>query len=134
MNTRDKAQKLNRGIRHVVSTTMVCIAIAVCAAGCASIGGDFGSVIPEGQKAAIVIGATTKTQILQELGNPDQKIDLGDGKEQFSYIKETIQSKAVLMSINSKSNYTEFWIVFNAAGVVTDKGERPTTKQPKYFK
>lgn len=127
----------NNNFRHCIMTTVVCIVIAMCAAGCAmstNMGGDYGSVIPEGQKAAIVAGTTTKTQILQELGTPDQRIDLGEGKEQFSYIKETIQTSGTMFNISTKSNFTEFWIVFNGAGVVTDKGERPTTKQPKYFK
>ncbi|MBU3933112.1 MAG: hypothetical protein KKH11_00390 [Candidatus Omnitrophica bacterium] len=101
--------------------------------GCATVGGDYGSVVTEGQKAAIVKGKTTKTDILRELGNPDQKIDLGGGKEQFSYIKETIKSTGVIFSLTTSSQRTEFWIIFTN-GVVSDFGERPTTKAPTYFK
>jgi hypothetical protein len=54
--------------------------------------GTYGSKVSAEQKAAIVKGQTTKVDLLCELGNPDQKIDLGGGKEQFSYIKEKYTS------------------------------------------
>ncbi len=127
---RCKALSLKK--RNKLLTAMVCS--CVLSGGCATtIGGDFGSVVTEGQKAAILKGKTTRTDILRELGNPDQKIDLGGGKEQFSYIKETIQTTGGVFSLSTFSSYTEFWIVFDN-GVVSDFGERPTTKAPTYFK
>jgi hypothetical protein len=103
--------------------------------GCISTGGDFGSVVTQGQKEAIVAGKTTRTEILRELGNPDQKIDLGNGKAQFSYIKEKVRTKGAILipASETTSQYEEFWIVFDK-DVVAEKGERPTTKTPNYFK
>ena len=101
--------------------------------GCVNMGGDYGSVVTEGQKSSIVKGKTSKIEILRELGNPDQKIDLGNGKEQFSYIKETIKSSGNPFTMSTGSTYNEFWILFDN-GIVSDFGERPTTKAPNYFK
>jgi len=98
-----------------------------------AIGGEFGSVVTRGQKESIIIGQTTKTQILRELGNPDQTIDLGNNMEQLSYIKERVESKGGASGVVTTSTYTEFWIILEN-GIVIDKGERPTTKQPNYFK
>lgn len=115
---------------------MGCIALLaalVGTAGCISMGGDYGSVVTAGQKAGIVKEKTTKTDILRELGNPDQKIDLGNNKEQFSYITERVRTKGGLIMAEIASQYTEFWIVFEN-NVVTETGERPTTKAPNYFK
>lgn len=119
--------------KGLIEVVMILV-VAIWLAGCVSMGGDFGSVVTEGQKTAIVKGKTTRTDILRELGNPDQKINLGGGKEQFSYIKETTKTSGVMgLSYSTSSNYTEFWIVFDN-GIVSDFGERPTTKAPTYFK
>jgi len=96
-------------------------------AGCSA--GTYGSTVTPEQRAAIVKGQTTKTDLLRELGNPDQTIDLGDGKEQLSYISETYTTYGVSASATG----TEFWVVLTN-GVVEDFGERPTTKQPSYLK
>lgn len=91
--------------------------------------GTYGSKVSPEQKAAIVKGRTSRADLLRELGNPDQTIDLGNGKEQLSYISEKITSYAV----TSSSEGTEFWVVLKD-GIVQDFGERPTTKQPSYLK
>ena len=96
--------------------------------------GEFGSIISDAQKASLIKGKTTKTEVLNEFGNPDQKIDLGNGMEQFSYIKESYKATNALVAESSTSTFTEFWIVFDSNGVVKNFGERPTTKQPNYFK
>jgi hypothetical protein len=104
---------------------IVCVALfsAACAAG------TFGTVITPEQKSNIKIGKTTKVELLKEIGTPDQIIDLGAGKEQFSYISERITTYGV--STTSQNN--EFWLVLEN-GIVKDFGERPTTKSPKYGK
>ncbi|MGD0488843.1 MAG: hypothetical protein ABSB94_16830 [Syntrophorhabdales bacterium] len=91
--------------------------------------GPFGTIITPEQKGKIMIGKTTKVELLKEIGTPDQIIDLGAGKEQFSYITERVTS----YGIKATSENTEFWLVLKN-GVVTDYGERATTKSPKYIK
>ena len=106
--------------------------------GCSSLGGSFGcqtfGAVPDKVKSQIIKGTTTKVWILQELRKPDQQIDLGDGKEQFSYIKEVVPviSPAVLLNAG-KNNNTEFWIIFGTNNLVVDFGERPTLKEKNYF-
>jgi hypothetical protein len=102
-------------------------ALALAISGC-PIGSGGHPVTPE-QQAAIVKGKTTTTQVLQELGEPDQRLDLGNGKEQLSYISEKYTSYAV----TSSAEGTEFWIVVKN-GVVEDFGQRPTTKKPNYLR
>lgn len=131
------ARRVGRILPYAISICAGCILNAGCFN--MSTGGDYGSVVTDGQKAGIVVGKTTKTDILRVLGNPDQRVDLGDGKEQFSYIKESIRvtGKSGLILPTSRiaraSQYTEFWITF-LNDVVTETGEQPTTKQPNYFK
>jgi hypothetical protein len=121
-------------VKEIVRRTAPMIAAAVLAAtlgavlaGCFLYGGTYGSNITAEQKAAIAKGKTTKVDLLKELGNPDQTVDLGGGKEQLSYIRETISG------FGTSSQNTETWIVLNN-GVVEDFGERPTTKNPSYLK
>jgi hypothetical protein len=120
--------------KQILNIVLAC-AGAIVFAGCVNMSNDYGSVVTQGQKDAIVKGKTTKTEVLQQLGNPDQKIDLGNNKEQFSYIKENVGTKTSLIIPTGSvtSRYTEYWIVFEN-DIVTDTGERPTTKQPNYFK
>ena len=99
------------------------IALTIFANGCAS--HMSGSVVTDQQKAAIINGTTTKTDLLREFGNPDQTLDLGNGKEELSYIREEWGFGA------RKLSATEFWVDLNK-GVVQDFGERPTTKAPAY--
>ena len=49
----------------------------------------YGGVKPE-QLARIQKGKTTKTDLLRELGAPDQQIDLGSGREEVSYIEAVL--------------------------------------------
>jgi outer membrane protein assembly factor BamE (lipoprotein component of BamABCDE complex) len=92
-----------------------------------STGSDHGSVVTEEQIFGIEAGTTTKTDVLRALGNPDQRIDLGGGKEQFSYIRETIRTtrqKGILLptsNIQTTSQHSEFWIVFQN-DIVAEKG------------
>ena len=97
--------------------------------GCSIPAGTYGTQVSTEQQSSIVKGKTTKIDLLRELGNPDQTIDLGKGKEQYSYIKEKITSNL----FNSSSENTEFWVILTN-GIVSDFGERPTTKSPKYIK
>ena len=110
-----------------ITISVLLVATAVMLSGCPM--GTYGSVIKPEQKAAIVKGKTTKVELLRELGNPDQTVDLGGGKEEMSYIREAITS----YGIRATSENTEFWILINKE-VVEDFGERPTTKSPKYIK
>ena len=93
--------------------------------GCVS---TYGTV-PNSFKSQIVKGKTTKTEVLQKLGNPDQKIDLGQGQEQFSYIKE----QYTITGFNTLQKNTEFWLTFDTNNAVADFGERPTSKAKNYF-
>ena len=100
-------------------------------AGCFSPGGSFGSKVSSEQKAGIIAGKTTMTDVLRDLGNPDQKIDLGNNQEQFSYITANLQqgfyAPPPFGSVGLKN--TEFWILFENK-IVKESGERPTTKSP----
>jgi len=89
---------------------------------------SYGTKITEEQKAQIIKGKTTKAWFLKEIGEPDQRIDLGDGKEQFSYIYAKGTYKGVVVT----HKYTEFWVDFDKDGAVADFGERPTTKKPTF--
>lgn len=117
--------------RHL--TAALLLLPVLLAFGCVSAGGDYGSVLTDAQKSQVVVGKTTKTEILRVLGNPDQRIPLPDGREQFSYIKESIRSQGSLFGSRSTSRYQEFWIIFNG-DVVAETGEQPTSKSPNYFK
>jgi len=101
--------------------------LATLITGCVS----YGTVLNQ-FKSQIVKGKTTKTEVLQKLGNPDQKIDLGQGQEQFSYIKEEYMSNPVSF-VSGKSKNTEFWLTFDTNNAVADFGERPTSKAKNYF-
>jgi outer membrane protein assembly factor BamE (lipoprotein component of BamABCDE complex) len=91
--------------------------------------------VPDRFKSQVVKGKTTKTDVLQELGNPDQKIDLDNGKQQFSYIKEEyrITPLSGLSANAGQSKNTEFWLTFDTTGAVVDFGDRPTSKTKNYF-
>jgi len=118
-----------RGSKSMVTmmTLFVAFPLVLLLSGCPA--GTFGSIVTPEQKASIIKGQTTKVDILKELGNPDQAIDLGDGKEQLSYISSAVKTSLIAAS----STNTEFWVVLNK-GVVEDLGERPTTKEPNYMK
>ena len=110
-----------------IKKLLVVLSVSLFLYGCYA--GTFGSVVTPEQKAKIQVGKTTKVELLRELGTPDQILELGGGKEEFSYIKEAITS--YMATAVGKS--TEFWLVLDNS-VVTDFGERPTTKKPKYIK
>jgi hypothetical protein len=107
--------------------------------GCFSPGAQHGSIVAPAQKKAIVPGTTTKTEILRELGNPDQKIDLGNKQEQFSYITLNIRRGMFIPmgggvnGLGGISSNTEYWILFEN-DIVKETGERPTTKSPSMAK
>jgi hypothetical protein len=113
---------MTRELRLAVVTTICSAFLAACSAGVT------GSVVSPERQAAIIKGKTTKAEILRDLGNPDQKIDLGGGKEQFSYIRQEWGYGL----IRASEKRMEFWIVFKS-GVVEDFGDRPTDKVPNYF-
>lgn len=86
-------------------------------------------------KSQITKGKTTKVEVLQELGDPDQRIDLGKDQEMFSYIKEVYFINPVTawtQDPGKLNRNTEFWITFDKNDKVLDFGERPTTKLKKY--
>ncbi len=115
------------GVFKNVGACVVLVLVGLLLPGCPA--GTYGSKISAEQRAAIVKGKTTKVDLLRELGNPDQTIDLGGGKEQFSYIRE----KYTTYGVTASSENTEFWILLSN-GVVNDFGERPTTKSTNYMK
>lgn len=92
-------------------------------------GGTYGSVIEPEQKAAIVRGKTTKEELLDELGRPDQTTDLGGDREELLYVRETIANHGNWMN----SNKTAFWVIINK-NVVEAFGERRTPQSPSYIK
>lgn len=101
--------------------------------------GHAGAVVADAQKAAIVKGKTTRVQILQELGDPTQKIDLGKGKVQFSHVMSTRSSGYMThfkypfgTDSSNLVKFTEFWVIFKK-DIVEDFGEKPTNKRPKFF-
>jgi len=88
-------------------------------------------------KSQIAKGKTTKVEVLQELGDPDQRIDLGNDQMMFSYIKEVYSYSpnpftAYTQDLGKINKNTEFWIKFDKNDRVVDFGERPTTKSKKY--
>lgn len=104
------------------------VLIATCLCGCAT--QKFGSKVSDAQKAAIEKGKTTKADVLISLGNPDQTIDLGSGKEELLYIRGSMLYGPYG---NKMTNTVEYWIILDH-GVVSDSGERPTTKQVNMLK
>lgn len=94
--------------------------------------GTHGSIIEPAQRAAIVRGQTTKDQVLNELGSPDDEVDLGGGKEEISYIQETVPNRANFNLLRNSSK-SQFWILLNN-NVVEAYGDRTTDKSPNYFK
>lgn len=123
-------------MKKVIMKVVLGCCLVMLVAGCSSLG-PFGcetfGAVPDKVKSQIIKGTTTKVWILQEIGKPDQQIDLGDGKEQFSYIKEVVPviPPAVLLNAG-KNNNTEFWIVFGTNNLVVDFGEKPTLKKKNY--
>ena len=126
--------KEERGMKVMTKVVFGCCLVILMAtvSGCYSI--SQGTVSTH-FKSQIAKGKTTKVEVLQELGNPDQKIDLGDGKQQFSYIKEEykITPLSCFSSNAGNSQNIEFWLAFDADNTVADFGERPTTKAKNYF-
>jgi outer membrane protein assembly factor BamE (lipoprotein component of BamABCDE complex) len=102
--------------------------------------GKSGAVVSDAQKANIEKGKTTRVQILQELGDPSQKIDLGKGKMQYSYVMSTRSSDYLTpikhpfgTSASDVIKFTEFWIIFKN-DIVEDFGEKATNKTPNFMR
>lgn len=85
--------------------------------------GIYGSVIKPGQVAAIVRGKTTKAQLTELLGDPDQTTDLGNDREEWLYIQQNIAHHSNWLH----STKSGFWVVFNK-NIVEAYGERNTVK------
>jgi hypothetical protein len=116
--------------RQLVIMVALLSTLAILGSACGMYGPrTYGGVTPE-QRASIVKGKTTKTELLREVGDPDQRIDLGGGKEQLSYISDTYDVAPFIGE--TSSGHKDFWIVLDKSGVVEDFGERPTTKSHKY--
>ena len=79
-------------------------------------------VTPE-QQQSIHKGKTTKSELLAKLGDPHQRIDKGQGNEQFLYISNVVNNLG-----GGLIRGEEFWVTFNG-NVVSDFGERPTQKR-----
>ena len=86
--------------------------------------GTYGSVVTPEQMATIIRGKTTKAEIINRLGEPDETKNLGFGKEELSYVRATIGTH---YNFGSYGNYTstEFWILIKN-NVVEAFGERAT--------
>lgn len=80
------------------------------------------AVTPE-QQQRFIRGQTTKAETLIMLGDPHQRVDIGGGKEQFLYIHNVINNLG-----GGLISAAEFWVTFEN-DVITDFGERPTTKR-----
>jgi outer membrane protein assembly factor BamE (lipoprotein component of BamABCDE complex) len=85
--------------------------------------GVYGNVVKPEQIAAIQRGSTSKARLIDMLGSPDRAVDLGDGREEFWYIKRTVANHSSWL-YSTKSG---FWVVFNH-NIVEAYGERNTVK------
>jgi outer membrane protein assembly factor BamE (lipoprotein component of BamABCDE complex) len=88
------------------------------------IGIETGAKITPEQQRTLVKGKTTKPEVLNNLGDPHQRIDMESGEEQFSYISNVVNNFG-----GASMSRTEFWVLFKN-DVVSDFGERPTQKLP----
>lgn len=86
--------------------------------------GIYGSVITQEQMAVIVRGKTTKAELINLIGEPDEVKNLGGGKEEFSYVRATVGTH---YNFGSYGNYTktEFWVILKN-NIVEAFGERDT--------
>lgn len=92
---------------------------AATVAGCQ--GGVFGTKAKPAPQAPLVSGKTTKAEVLRQLGEPDKTADLGKGKEELLYLREST------FTHNSWWHPTKsgFWVVLKN-NVVESFGERST--------
>ncbi|MFI3185099.1 MAG: hypothetical protein QX198_03890 [Methylococcaceae bacterium] len=118
---------------NIVRMLLASFVTVLLATGSGCVTGTYGEVAAT-FKNQIAKGKTTKVEVLQELGDPDQRIDLGKGQETFSYIKEVYSANPFsgLQDLGKINKNTEFWITFDKNDRVVNFGERPTTKLKKY--
>ena len=116
-----KAVNLSKTIRLALLSIMLVPSAAILP-GCPA--GTYGSVITPEQMAVIVRGKTTKAELLSLLGEPDDVKNLGDGKEELSYVRATVGTH---YNFGSYGNYTktETWIILKN-NIVEAYGERDT--------
>ena len=107
---------------HLAILLIILAPVATIIPGCPA--GTYGSIIELGKQAQIVLGKTTKAQLIQLLGNPDDSRNLGAGKEELAYVRKTISDHYNFFGYGN-SKKTEFWIVLKN-GIVEAYGERAT--------
>jgi len=112
-------------LSKTIRLTLLLIIFAPAAAmlsGCPK--GIYGSVVTLEQMRVIVRGKTTKAELLNLLGEPDETKNLGFGKEELSYVRSTVGTH---YNFGSYGNYkkTEFWILLKN-NIVEAYGERDT--------
>jgi len=73
-------------------------------------------------KSQIVKGQTTKMDVENVLGLPDQHHPSGKGQTKSSYIEVKVTESIGY----AKQENTEFWIIFDSNDVVLDFGSKPT--------
>lgn len=106
-------------VMRVIVMLVVLVPVATMLSGCPA--GTYGSVVEPEQVAAIVRGKTTKAQLLEALGDPDETTDLGNGKEELLYIQQTVAHHSNWLH----STKSGFWVILSK-GVVEAFGERAT--------
>jgi predicted secreted protein len=118
------AMKSLKIIRLVI---MLAIAaeLAATLSGCQSAGA--GARVKPEEQAAIVNGKTTKQELLQRLGDPDQISDLGNGKEEMIYLRENVSAHRNWFH----PTYSGFWVVLKD-NTVEAYGERTTMPDQGY--
>ena len=99
-------------------TVALTLALAAALAGCR---GTSDALVKPQQQAALVRGATTKSELLARLGEPDKTSDLGGGKEEMQYFYENAASQKSWFHPSKSA----LWIVLKN-GKVEAYGERST--------
>jgi hypothetical protein len=106
----------------------VIILLAIAAAVSACQGGGAGALSKSEQQAGIVSGKTSKQELLQRLGEPDQRTQLDNGKEEWLYLHENVSTHRNWFH----PSHSGFWVVlknntveaFGERATVPDQGHR----------
>jgi hypothetical protein len=107
-------------VRAIIVPAVVAAALAGCQGGA--------SAKPE-PPVAIVSGKTTKAELLKQLGEPDKQTTLGNGKEEWLYLREKPSAHASWWR-PSKSG---LWVVLKN-NVVDAFGERNSVEDQNSHK
>ena len=109
-------------------TLALAIVLAVFLTGCQTY--KSGTVMSDEDKAEIIKGKTTQTELQRKFGNPDQTNKINSHTVEISYIQKNFTPKPFG---GLKYSNVEYWFEV-VDGVIQDFGDRPTKKFPNESK